>query len=269
MIFGWRDAPAADFAVIGDPIHHSKSPKMHMAAYESLGLDYHYIAVHIPVGEIEPAISRLRDLGYRGINVTLPHKEAAYGWATQHDVISQRLGVCNTLNLLTGEGRNTDVPGFAKSLEGIAFSQGKALVLGAGGSARAILCALEDSGWELTLWNRTHERALRVVKEIAVECVVVEQISLDGVGLVINTTSASLSDQELPIESLWKTANRDLFLVDISYGAEPTRLMKSAQAAGFRTMDGKRMLMEQGALALEFWLGQAAPRDVMLEALES
>jgi shikimate dehydrogenase len=268
MFYEWRDAPKADFAVIGDPIHHSLSPKMHMRAYQALSMDYQYVPVHVLKGEVEIALDHLTSLGYQGANVTLPHKEAAFSWARSHDEIALKLRVCNTLRLSDRHGLNTDVPGFLRSLAGVAFADGSALILGAGGSSRAVMEALSGTGWEMSLWNRTYERAVALVGELNQKVNIQQNISLDGISLVINTTSASLSNEPLPIESLWKTANRDIFLIDIAYGKEPTRLMKSAEHAGFRTMDGRRMLMEQGALAFEFWLNQVAPRADMLEALQ-
>jgi shikimate dehydrogenase len=265
MTYPWREAPSAQFAVIGDPIQHSLSPKMHHAAYIALGLDYRYVAIQVSSGEVSNALDHLRNLEYKGVNITVPHKEAAFAWAKSHDEVAAKLGVCNTLGLGDGMGVNTDVPGFSRSCQGIAFAEGKALVLGAGGSARAVIESLLWSGWDVCVWNRTHERALQIDAPIDVQ----KEIDLSGVSLVVNTTSASLTAEPLPIEEMWTKADRDIFLIDISYGAEPTRLMQSATQAGLRTMDGRRMLMEQGALAFEFWLGQSAPRESMMAALFS
>ncbi|RYG24256.1 shikimate dehydrogenase, partial [bacterium] len=134
--FEWQEAPAADFAVIGDPVAHSRSPQMHNAAFKALGLDFKYVAVHVPPGEVKAALSHLAELGYQGINVTVPHKEEAIGWCLHVDKFVTEVQAVNTIDLERKAGINTDAGGFLATLPELPTKT--ALVLGAGGSARAL-----------------------------------------------------------------------------------------------------------------------------------
>lgn len=262
--FDWREAPKGDFAVIGHPVSHSLSPRMHLAAYAALGLDHTYCAISVAPEEFAEAVHHLKGLGYRGLNVTIPHKSAAFAWCQSTCETSQKLQVCNTLDLQDHTGINTDVPGFLKSLPGHAP---RALVLGAGGSARAVVYALVRSGTEVTLWNRTRARAEELVKELDLPVQVVDAPSVAGHTLVVNTTSTGLSGDSLPID--WNGTNPDQLLAsDLAYGAEATPFMLEARSHGIAAMDGRRMLMEQGAFAFEWWLNVPAPREAMWEAIQ-
>jgi len=156
----WPDAMPTDFAVIGDPVAHSWSPRMMAAAFGALGLPWHYGAIRVPLGEFEAAVSHLADLGVRGVNITVPLKEAAFAWARDIDAASQSLGALNTLDLQNGRGTNTDAPGFLDLLDRFAPKGGRALLLlGAGGTARALAPVLLAAGWTVRIANRTRARA--------------------------------------------------------------------------------------------------------------
>ena len=254
-LYEWRDAPKADFAVIGDPVKHSLSPKMHAAAYAALGLDYRYLAVHVPSGEVAMALDRLRELDYRGVNVTVPHKQEVMGWCAHVDGFCEQVQAVNTVDLRRRAGINTDANGFMATLDGV--KTGTALMLGAGGSARALV----RDGWTLRVWNRTAERAGDLAKEVGAN--VVETADPTGASLVLNTTSASLSGDRLPVE--WEKAEGTAIAYDLAYGDSPFLL--SAKEKGLTTMNGLPMLVEQGALSLEWWLGVRAPRPAMLAAI--
>jgi shikimate dehydrogenase len=265
--FEWRDAPEGNFAVLGDPIHHSLSPKMHSAAYANLGLTNVYRAIRVPEHELQECLNHLMDLGYQGVNCTVPLKEVAFQCVTECDPIAARLRVVNTIDFSTLKGFNTDSPGFARTLADLEFSNKYALVLGAGGSSRAVLDALIQTGWEVALWNRTTERAHQLVKELGLNVAVREELVIDEESLIVNTTSASLNDGSLPIDNEWYNAADHALFYDIAYSQTLTPLMKQAQANGLRVKDGRQMLMEQGAIAFEIWLETPAPRLAMLEAL--
>ena len=263
--FPWRKAPVADFAVIGCPISHSLSPKMHKAAFDVLGLEATYVAVEVQVGEVAEALDHLQAKGYRGINITVPHKEDAYDWCQDATDVAIKLSVCNTIDFRKNRGTNTDVIGFSNSLKSHEFTKKKALVLGAGGSARSIIYALESDGWNVALWNRTADRAKRLVDQFGFSAVIIQEPRLEGYDLIVNSTSASLGGNRLPL--LWNAADRGVLAYDLAYGAGLTPFLADADAQGLATQDGRRMLMEQGAAAFEFWWGLPAPRDVMMAAL--
>jgi shikimate dehydrogenase len=130
--YSWRKAPVADFAVIGCPIGHSLSPQMHMAAFVACDLEATYVAIEVQVGEVPEALDHLQSLGYRGVNITVPHKEDAFDWCQDATDIAVHLGVCNTIDFRRCRGTNTDVVGFTNSLSENTFNGRKALVLGAG-----------------------------------------------------------------------------------------------------------------------------------------
>ena len=259
-VHAWRDAPQADFAVIGDPVSHSLSPQMHEAAYAALGLGFLYVAIQVPPGEVSAALTHLRELNYRGANVTVPHKQEAIGWCAHVDAFVEQVQATNTIDLRRRAGINTDAAGFLATLQGVPV--GSALVLGAGGSARALVRALVRDGWTVRLWNRTHEKAVELAHLAG--SAVAEEADPSGASLVLNTTSASLTSDELPV--LWDRAPKDALAYDLAYGTSP--FLSVAAERGLRTADGLGMLVEQGALSLEWWTGESAPREVMRAALD-
>lgn len=258
---GWRDAPVAQFAVIGDPIEHSRSPEMHAAAFRSLGLPYRTVRVHVEPGEVDEALEHLASIGFLGVNVTVPHKEAAWRWSGRSgDGLSARIGAANTLRLATRECINTDGPGFVDTLESLPE---RALLLGAGGSARAIAASLEDAGVELTIWNRTRERAEALKRELDLQAEILDEPDLAGFDLIVNATSAGLHGGGPGLE--WGVAKPSALAYDLVYGSTP--FLEAAAARGLQTMDGIPLLVAQGARSLEWWLGVEAPRAAMLKAL--
>ncbi|GMV88549.1 MAG: shikimate dehydrogenase (NADP(+)) [Chthonomonas sp.] len=261
------DLPSADFAVIGDPIGHSKSPAMHHAAYDALGLVYRYIAVHVPAGRVAEALERLREMGFRGVNVTVPHKAEALAWASQPDPLAARIGAANTLDLPTGRAWNTDAPGFMDTLADLGLRLPyRAVVLGAGGSARAVVAALGDEqGVEVAIWNRTRDRAERMVQELAPDAQVLDWPDLTGADLVVNATSTGLSGVELDLD--FAGTHPVALAYDLAYGSEPTAFERQAASVGRRHTDGRGLLAAQGARAFEHWLGIPAPKAVMLRAI--
>lgn len=262
----WQDAPSAEFAVIGHPISHSLSPKMHMAAFAARGLMSSYVAIEVHPGEVAEALDHLAAMGYWGVNVTVPHKEDAYAWCIEHSEVASKLRVCNTLDLRRRLGTNTDGEGFARSLDGFEFENRRALVLGAGGSARSILDSLQANRWHISLWNRTQSRAQDLVKEFGFEAEILDTPDIADHSLIVNTTSASLDGQRLPIR--WQNAMPSALAYDLAYGKGLTTFLVDASEHNLAVLDGRRMLMEQGAAAFEFWWDVPAPRDEMLAALQ-
>ena len=238
------------------------SPWMHNAMYQALGLEYEYVAIRVPIVDFAPAIDRLKALGYRGVNVTVPLKTVARDWCLEFDGPARS---ANTLDLEKRRGTNTDAPAFLKTLA--AFSEGKrALILGAGGTAAALIPALVRAGYQVSAWNRTEGRLKGVVQDLGLAHLVsVEPIPCAvGFDVVINTTSAGLGGQSPPV--LWAGSTAAAY--DVGYQKDGlTPFLSQAAAHGARTQDGKAMLVEQGALAFEWWTGHNALRNAMTEAL--
>jgi shikimate dehydrogenase len=263
MAIEWRDAPPGDFAVIGDPVDHSLSPKMHTAAFAALGFDFTYRAIHVLPGDVASALLQLSSLGYRGINVTVPHKAEALAANLGVDDFAARCGAVNTITLPEMHGINTDGLGFIDTILDKIQPGSTVLLLGAGGSARAIALALALGGYNLRIFNRTAERALSLVRALAIEAEVVDNPALQDVQLIVNATSASLHNETLPIA--FGDAMPGAIAYDLVYGETP--FLSASRDAGLETIDGKALLVAQGARSLEYWLGGTAPRDVMLEAI--
>jgi shikimate dehydrogenase len=263
MTSEWREAPEAEFAVIGDPVSHSLSPKMHGAAFAALGLSHRYVSIRVARGEVREALAVLRSHGYLGVNVTIPHKEEAFEAVQTTDDFAICCRAVNTIRLADMEGTNTDGSGFLDTVEGQIDPGATVLLLGAGGSARAIALALTQGGYNLRIFNRTAERARLLVSELGIDAAVVDTPTVEDAQLIVNATSASLAQESLPID--WRAAPPSALAYDLVYGSTP--FLTSAGEAGLRVMDGTELLVAQGARSLAFWLGLEAPRDVMLEAI--
>lgn len=264
--YEWREAPLADFAVLGDPVNHSLSPRMHQAAYESLHMRHKYVAIRVPIKEFEEALEHLTKKAYRGVNLTLPLKEAGARWAKRPDAFVQRVGSANSLNFLDGSAINTDAPGFMDTLPPLGLWPPTAvLLLGAGGAARALAVALEDAGHRLKIYNRTSDRAKKMIADLGLKAELMKEPNPEDVGLVLNTTSAAINEDAVPVQ--WYRANKKAIAYDISYGQEMTPFLFQAGLAGLKVVDGLEMLVAQGARSFEWWLGVAAPFDVMRQAV--
>lgn len=264
-VFDWKQAPKADFAVIGDPVGHSLSPRMHQAWLDAAGIDKRYVAIRIWSEELEEGVARLKELGYIGLNATLPHKERLADFLPQLDGFAQRAGAVNTVDLRTMWGCNTDAPGFLATLDEFELAPGARIhLLGAGGSARAIALALSATGFRIRIWNRTRERAAEMAESIGIEAEIVDMPDFADCAVAVNCT-AGASPVELPI--CWDAAPKQLVAYDLMYGRD-TPFLEQAKREGRATRDGLGMLVEQGALAMEMWLGEPVDRSVMLAAVE-
>ncbi len=256
--------------VLGWPVRHSRSPAMHEAGYAALGLEaWRYQLLPVPPELFEETTRALPGAGFAGANVTIPHKEAALALADEATGCARAIGAANTLTFLP-DGRihadNTDAPGLIDALP-LDPSGRTAVVLGAGGSARAVVWALLDAGAaEVLVWNRTRERAERLCAEIGGRPVGVLPETAD---IVVNTTSVGLQWGEDPFKALPLTADALRgypCLVDLVYGSRPTALTSAARDAGATVVDGLEILVRQGARSFERWTGRAAPLDVLRTA---
>jgi shikimate dehydrogenase len=227
--------------------------------------------------DLARALDGLRTLGIRGANLTLPHKELAMGLVDTVDPLAARVGAINTVVNDRGRlnGYNTDVAGFSAALRSV-HSDGprgwRCLVLGAGGAARAVVAALVDEGaTRIWLWNRTHERAVGLCRSVSewgdTPC---DALTLNeaaelapSVDLIVNATSAGLTEsvKELPLDV--DTLHSGHVLVDLVYGSAATPLVSAALARGARAIDGTEMLVMQAASSYRLWTGEEPPVDVM------
>ena len=268
--------------LIGWPLQHSLSPQMHNAAFCALGLNWRYVPLAVPPGAIGEAIAGLVALGFRGCNVTIPHKEAACAHVSHLTPDVRAIGAVNTLVIHRREygggrveGHNTDKAGFLGVLEREGMwplTSLHAVVVGAGGAARAVVAGLLERGAQVTVLNRDPKRAdvlarqlgmdmrLRsgpLVKETLVECGCAADL------LVNATPVGSWPDQEA---SIWPPEVRypaHLAVFDLVYSPQETRLLRSARESGACTFGGIELLVAQGAQAFELWTGLPAPLEVM------
>ncbi|MFA4928058.1 MAG: shikimate dehydrogenase [Patulibacter sp.] len=258
--------------VFGWPVHHSRSPVMHTAALRDLDLDHwSYQKLPVPPDALAGAIAGLRDAGFAGANVTIPHKHAALTASDVATAAAREIGAVNTLTVLddgTLEGDNTDAPGLIDVI-GRPLAGTTAVVLGAGGSARACVWALREAGCaRVAVWNRTAERASELADDLGVD--VAEAVGPADV--LVNCTSVGLHEPERTFELL-PVGERDLpdygTVVDLVYRAGGTPLFNAAQAAGIPAVDGLSFLVAQGARSLERWTGRDVSRRVMDAAVRA
>jgi shikimate dehydrogenase len=259
-------------AVIGHPVAHSRSPAMQNAALVALGLgdEWSYEAVDIAPEELAARLRAMAGEGFAGANVTVPHKQAALALADAPSEVAREIGAANTLTFVAEQTRahNTDADGLLAALPG--SPQGRrALVLGAGGAARAVVWALERERATVEVWNRTAARAEALCAELG--GAPVGDPAQEDYELVVNTSAAGLGGED-PFEHLPLGADRfapGQIVVDMVYGAEPSPLLRAAEAAGAAVVDGIEILVQQGALSLRIWTGREPPLDVMRAAARS
>ena len=279
--------------VLGWPVAHSRSPGMHNAALAALGMcDWHYQRLPVPPGLFAETTRALPASGFIGANVTIPHKQAALAVADEASDAARAIGAANTLTFAADgaiAAENTDAPGLMAAL-GDSPRGLRVLVLGAGGSARAAAWALREAGaGEVSVWNRTPERAQALAGELGVRSVGHPQPA----DLLINCTSVGLEasggatgapgnmsaamdrgsgEREL-LGQLGLTFERvgDYpYVADMVYRAQgPTPLLAAAAEHGARTLDGLEILLAQGAVSFELWTGRAAPLQAMREGLHA
>jgi len=242
---------------------------MHSAALAGLGLsgEWSYEAIDLAPDELEPRVRAMQGEGFVGANVTVPHKGAALSLADTLSETAREIGAANTLSFAAGEihADNTDAQGLLDALPEPPVGR-RALVLGAGGAARAVVWALVREGATVDVWNRTPLRAEHLCAELGGTRVKAP----DGAGfeLIVNTTAAGLRGEdpfaELPLEPAGFAAGQTV--VDLVYGDRPSRLLAAAEAAGATVVDGIEVLVRQGALSLAIWTGREPSLDTMRAA---
>jgi len=264
-------------AVLGHPISHSASPVMHNAALRALNLPNRYIAIEVRPEKFQSTLKSLHNLGFKGLNITIPHKEAAAMCASRLSEEAEAVRAENTLvRLQEGwAGYNTDVAGVEKSLSPhVDGRPGAALILGAGGSAAAALYALWRMGVSVVIianrsrW-RAEELARRLEEKLGLR---VEVVGLEDAGvkarqvdIIINATPLGLTYHESPIAPQDLTKNH--VILDMVYSTGPTPLQRAAETSGSTYIDGVNMLVEQGVEAFRIFHGVEPEKKVMERAV--
>lgn len=261
--------------IIGNPVGHSLSPAMHNAAFEHLGLNFVYLAFRVE--DVEGALRGMRALDLRGFSVTVPHKVAVIPFLDEIDPLARDIGAVNTIVNEGGrlKGYNTDWMGFVRSLEAVTPLQDRhAVLLGAGGAARAIAFGLKERQTRLTILNRTEDLHLAETLAGALGCPwgdLKQTDAIERADIVIHATPVGMSphpDQTLIDPRLLHPGQ---IVYDIVYNPLETKLLREARQRGCRTIPGYEMLLLQGVAQFELWTGQPAPvslmRDVLLQQL--
>jgi len=248
------------FSIFGDPVSHSRSPLMHNCVFKNLNYDACYTRTHLLDG------TKLKEtffsLGLSGANVTVPHKEAAYNACDEIRGFASKVGVVNTLINENGKliGYNTDADGFMFAIEEFGDVK-EILILGAGGTAKALAARFLQDGIKVSVINRSEGR-LSYFKEIGCECFSWDNFKAKKYDLIVNTTSAGLKDEELPapkviIDTILENTS---FVADAIYG-KLTPFLKLAQDKNITFKDGADMLLGQGVLANELFVNSELKKE--------
>lgn len=270
--------------LIGYPVGHSFSAIMHNAAFSHLGLDYRYELRSVKLEELEAFALSMKTPEVRGANVTIPHKIAVVRYLDEIDVVAARIGAVNTIVNDAGRlrGYNTDGLGAMRALEETFgdLRGTKVLILGAGGSAKAIGYHISTQAREIVLLNRTLDRAIELADSLSRSSECKAYVSakplnrkcltetIKGTDIIINATPLGMSPkiEETPVAR--ELLNPGILVFDVVYNPPETRLLKEAEAAGARTLTGVRMLVYQGAEAFRLWTGKEAPEELMMREVE-
>ena len=258
--------------VIGAPVAHSRSPRLHQHWLSMLDLPGYYIPMHVEPVDLETALRNLPKLGFVGVNITVPHKERALELADHVSDQAKRIGAANTLAYGPDgdiHADNTDAYGFDRNLRQYAPdwdpARGLAIIFGAGGAARAVIVALLDSGVpQIRITNRTRSRAEALKQQFGDRLTVVDWdqagAALEGAATVVNTTSLGMTGHPswpVPLDRL----HPDAVVTDIVYTPLETSLLSAARAKGCHCVDGLGMLLHQGVPGFERWFGMRPEVD--------
>jgi shikimate dehydrogenase len=267
------------YGLIGNPVGHSLSPPMHEAAYRELDMDARYVTFEPDPDDVARAVDGAAALGVDGLNVTIPFKRDVLELVDPDD-LATRIGAVNTVDLSTSppRGYNTDAAGVRRAIDhhGVPLSGTEAVVVGAGGAARAVAATLAETCDAVHVANRTVERAAELATDVRAgrPDATVTTGGLDTLDdrvptadLLVNATSVGMDEDETPVPAALLHA--DLTVLDAVYSPVETRLLRAAAEAGATTIDGAWMLLFQGVVAFERWTGRDAPVDAMNTALRS
>ena len=253
----------AKTGVIGFPVDHSVSPIIHNHWIDEHQINAdRYKKISVDPKLFKEEVLRLKESGTLGLNVTVPLKELAFSFSEEQTEVAKQTGAVNTLTFKNGKvyGDNTDVIGFQRSLDKETVENNitnkKCLVLGAGGAARAVVCALSNLGGEVFICNRTLEKALKIQKDLGIRSEVVEQENLSAVigetSFIVNTTSLGLGDTENTMVDFTQV-NPQVFVYDLIYNPKLTKFLSAAKERHLGYQNGMKMLIEQAAESFKIW----------------
>ena len=274
--------------VIGDPIEHSLSPVMHNAAIAEMGVDYVYLPFPIKSTDLDAALAGFAAIGVVGFNVTIPHKQAIVSRLSQVSKIAEAVGAVNTVwrSSQGWEGTNTDVAGFLAPLKSINnnhqfWQQKTAIILGNGGASRAVVAGCAELGITDIYVIRRNRQKLEVFQQswldsplsLSLQVETWESLPemIDQADLLVNTTPVGMYPhvENSPVsEEVMKQLKSDAIAYDLIYTPNPTQFLTLAKAKGATIIDGLEMLVQQGAEALQLWLQQPVPVEVMRHSLQ-
>lgn len=279
------DRPTFQFGLIGYPLSHSFSPKLHTAALRSCGLEGEYSLFPIAPDDkqgLEDLLAHVRAGKVQGLNVTIPHKQNVIPFLDELTPTAKAIGAVNTIYLRNARliGDNTDAPGFLIDLQTFlasetrGFRESKALVLGAGGSARAVVHALIQAGWEIAIAARRPEQVEELAAafhshEIQSVNDRLSNFDVSSLALIVNTTPLGMTPNV--DGSAWPTnlpLPRHAVVYDLVYNPPETQLVREARRQGLKATTGLGMLIEQAALAFELWTGHSPAREILRAALQ-
>ncbi|MDJ0901199.1 MAG: shikimate dehydrogenase [Xenococcus sp. MO_188.B8] len=272
--------------IIGAPVEHSLSPVMHNAAIAELGVDYIYVPFPVQKVDLSQAIMGLEVIGVQGFNITIPHKQAIMNLLSEVTNTAKMVGAVNTVwhNGAGWKGTNTDVEGFVAPLKAMArdWTSMTAIVLGNGGAARAVVAGLAELGLasieivgrdrqKLLNFSQTWQNAPKIAQLLKVHYTETLPELLSSADLLVNTTPVGMSPQidNSPISrELMQRLKPDAIVYDLIYTPSPTKFLSFATNRGLQAIDGLEMLVQQGAAALEIWLQQPVPIEIMRNSLK-
>jgi shikimate dehydrogenase len=272
--------------LIGYPLGHSLSPKIHTAALSACGLTGNYSLFPIYPDDkqgLSELLNRVRNGEIHGFNVTIPHKQNIIAFMDELTPTAQAIGAVNTIYMRGGKliGDNTDAPGFLSDLNRLLSepqskiaNRKSAIVLGAGGSARAVVYALANDGWTVTIAARRLEQAGQLAQSFPNYQLLITNLNnlqpSSTFNLIVNTTplgmTPNIETSPLPENTI---LSKHTFVYDLVYNPRETKFVREAKAQGCQVTTGLGMLIEQAALAFEIWTGHNPPRDVLYQAVES
>ncbi len=264
------DGATGVYGIIGWPVRHSRSPAMHNAAFAALGLNKVYVP--LPAREAGAAVAAVRSLGICGASVTIPHKEGVVEYLDEVEPVAAKIGAVNTL-VVEAEGRivghNTDWIGANRALAeaGVELATATVLLLGAGGSARAIGFGLLAAGARVVLANRSEDKGQRLAAELGCDFVPLAEVDRCEADVLLNATAVGMAPLERLSPVPESVLGRFQTVFDIVYAPRQTRLLAAAAARGCRCVEGLAMLLYQGVAQFELWTGRPAPVEVMREAI--
>ena len=263
--------------LVGDPVEHSMSPRMLNAAFKATGLDYVYVAMNVKKKKLASAIAGMKAFSIHGLNVTIPHKIDVLKYLDHLTLEAREIRAVNTILNTNGrlQGFNTDGIGAAKAIQesGTPLEGQNVVLIGGGGAARAIAFTLSNMVGRLRILNRHEEKARKLAAELSrkrkkkifsggLHGDILEQ-TLSDAGLVINATSVGMHPNEDASILDGSLLRPDLVVFDIVYNPLETRLLREAEKAGAKTVNGVGMLVHQGAESFRIWTGIEAPVDLM------